>query len=167
MSASPRALAVRAVKRVVQTGLRSPAIGKLANLIAEEHAIVVAAEAQAPVAAHLERMLGLTVRRGPFAGLRYPSHDAVGSSLWPKLLGSYEAELAPTFEALCATPYRTVVDVGAAEGYYAVGLGLRLGEAPPRGRLPGARGVHAGPARRRAVRAHRRERLGGAPRALS
>jgi precorrin-6B methylase 2 len=68
----------------------------------------------------------LTVSTGPFEGLRYPCLQSVGSALLPKLLGSYESELRAALEALLATDYDTVVDIGCAEGYYAVGLGLRL-----------------------------------------
>jgi len=61
--------------------------------------------------------------------LRYPHPRSVGSALLPKLLGSYESELHAGLEQLLANEYDTVVDVGCAEGYYAVGLGLRLGKA--------------------------------------
>jgi hypothetical protein len=71
----------------------------------------------------------LTVATGPFDGLRYPRLQSVGSALLPKLLGSYESELHATLEELLANDYNTVVDIGCAEGYYAVGLGLRLRNA--------------------------------------
>lgn len=71
----------------------------------------------------------LTVATGPFHGMRYPNLRSVGSALLPKLLGSYESELHPILEQLLRQPYDAVVDVGCAEGYYAVGLGLRLGTA--------------------------------------
>jgi len=69
------------------------------------------------------------VRHGPFAGLRYPLLQSVGSSLFPKLLGSYEAELHPWIAEVCAGRYSEIVDIGCAEGYYAVGLARRLPEA--------------------------------------
>ncbi|GMU65513.1 MAG: hypothetical protein AMXMBFR36_17870 [Acidobacteriota bacterium] len=51
---------------------------------------------------------------------------AFGSQYFPKLLGSYEKELgAAVEEILSAQPSRIVV-AGAAEGYYAVGLALRV-----------------------------------------
>jgi precorrin-6B methylase 2 len=68
----------------------------------------------------------LTVASGPFQGMRYPRERSIGSALLPKLLGSYEAELHPALEAMLTNNYAAVVDVGCAEGYYAVGLGLRL-----------------------------------------
>jgi hypothetical protein len=68
---------------------------------------------------------GIRVLSGPFAGMQYLEEPAEGS-IYPKLLGTYERELAPVFETIVATPYDVVVDIGAAEGYYAVGLAMRM-----------------------------------------
>jgi hypothetical protein len=68
----------------------------------------------------------LTVRHGPFRGLRYPSADAVCSQVLPKLLGSYERELHLAVERACRNAPPVVIDVGSAEGFYAVGLARRL-----------------------------------------
>lgn len=76
----------------------------------------------------LARQHGLTVMAGPFEGMKYLS-EAVCSSLTPKLLGSYESELHEALAQIIATSYQTVVDIGCAEGYYAVGLALRLKNA--------------------------------------
>lgn len=73
-------------------------------------------------------MHGLKVQGGPFSGLTYVSHSS-GSAILPKLVGSYEAELALSIETITQTPYRTIVDVGSAEGYYAVGLAVRIPSA--------------------------------------
>jgi hypothetical protein len=64
---------------------------------------------------------GLQVMKGPFKGMKYVS-DAHGSCLPPKLLGCYERELYPVFETYRAKPLDLVIDIGAAEGYYAVGV---------------------------------------------
>src|ERR1700722_2566319 len=64
------------------------------------------------------------VRTGPFAGMRYGS-VSVGSAYIPKLLGIYERELSSFIEAACLKRPDLIVDVGAAEGYYAVGLAVR------------------------------------------
>jgi SAM-dependent methyltransferase len=64
----------------------------------------------------------LTVRHGPFRGMKYPANKSVGSVLVPKLLGSYERELHPLLERLRARNYTEIVDIGCAEGFYAVGL---------------------------------------------
>lgn len=65
---------------------------------------------------------GRTVRHGPLAGLEYPpALDATGD-LVAKLLGTYELELREELERWVAAGHPHVVDVGCAEGYYAVGL---------------------------------------------
>jgi precorrin-6B methylase 2 len=73
-----------------------------------------------------EQFPDLTVVSGPFRGMQYIRQELPGSVLVPKLLGSYESELHPALEALLANHYSAIVDVGCAEGYYAVGLALRL-----------------------------------------
>jgi predicted RNA methylase len=52
--------------------------------------------------------------------------SSVGSSYEPKLLGTYELELARSVQASVRTGFARVVDVGAAEGYYAVGMALAI-----------------------------------------
>jgi len=76
----------------------------------------------------LEKECGLVVQSGPFAGMTYVS-EAICSSLVPKLLGSYEAELHDVLAQILTRDYETVIDVGCAEGYYAVGLALGLPRA--------------------------------------
>lgn len=64
----------------------------------------------------------LRIRSGPFAGMRYLA-DSCGSALLPKLLGSYEEPVQPWVrEILRFNKYQTIIDVGSAEGYYAVGF---------------------------------------------
>ncbi len=67
---------------------------------------------------------GDRVRRGPFAGMHYPDR-AINSAYLPKLLGSYERELNGVVEEVCALSPDLIIDVGAAEGYYAVGFAWR------------------------------------------
>ena len=71
----------------------------------------------------------LTVRHGPFRGMRYPTTKSVGSALVPKILGSYESELHSIVDRICRQEYSDIVDIGCAEGYYAVGLAMRLRNA--------------------------------------
>lgn len=73
--------------------------------------------------------LGQTVRAGPFTGLRFISTTADTPS---KLVGSYECELHPTTERLIERQFAVVVNVGCAEGYYAVGMALRCPSATVR-----------------------------------
>lgn len=51
------------------------------------------------------------------------------SSLFPKLLGTYEKELWSEVEEAIARKPQLVVDIGAAEGDYTIGLGRRLPDA--------------------------------------
>jgi hypothetical protein len=69
---------------------------------------------------------GHAVKHGPFKGMKYPESKSVGSSLFPKLLGSYEKEIHPVIERICKRPYTEILDIGCAEGYYAVGLAIRI-----------------------------------------
>jgi tRNA G46 methylase TrmB len=50
---------------------------------------------------------------------------AVRATHLPKLLGTYERELNHYIEGACALNFPLIVDIGAAEGYYAVGMALR------------------------------------------
>jgi hypothetical protein len=52
-----------------------------------------------------------------------------GSAYIPKLLGTYERELAPYIDRAVERQPRLVVELGAAEGYYAVGMARRLPHA--------------------------------------
>jgi hypothetical protein len=58
---------------------------------------------------------------GPFAQMLYVD-SAVGSALAPKLLGTYEKELSHIVELFIASQPSCLIDIGAAEGYYAVGF---------------------------------------------
>lgn len=78
-----------------------------------------------------ERESGGTVKvpRGPFAGLIYPQFKSAGSALLPKLTGRYESELSSVFEAIIQEAPETILDIGSAEGYYAVGLARQIPSA--------------------------------------
>src|SRR5579864_2783493 len=68
---------------------------------------------------------GTTVLHGPFQGLKYSEQCALTRYSTINLLGSYEMELHPWFNALKPGMYERFVDIGASEGYYAVGMALR------------------------------------------
>ena len=61
------------------------------------------------------------VKTGPFQDMKYLLGSR-GSLLGPKLLGTYESEITSWMHNLIASEVDTIVDVGCAEGYYAVGL---------------------------------------------
>lgn len=66
-----------------------------------------------------------TVLAGPFAGLRLPL-DAGWGGLAARLAGTYEREIAGVVAEIVAAAPRSILDIGCAEGYYAVGLARRL-----------------------------------------
>jgi hypothetical protein len=86
---------------------------------------VIAAYRAARLKQPLSELVGPTVQSGPFAGMAFLDRVSEGAYI-PKLLGSYEAELHGVIETACSAGYDTVVNVGCAEGYYAVGLARRL-----------------------------------------
>lgn len=65
---------------------------------------------------------------GPFRGMKYIS-EAQGSVLIPKLLGIYEKELQPVINSLSGKSFDSVYVIGAGEGYYAVGMALKIPKA--------------------------------------
>jgi len=62
------------------------------------------------------------VRHGPFAGMHFPSVSTLPS----RLLGTYESEIHPVIETAINRQPDVLVDVGCAEGYYAIGMARRL-----------------------------------------
>jgi hypothetical protein len=71
---------------------------------------------------------GLVVSGGPFKGMKY-INEATGSRYMPKLVGSYECELNPVLNDIISAGYEVIIDIGCAEGYYAVGLAMRMPNA--------------------------------------
>lgn len=75
------------------------------------------------------RNQGPRVVSGPFQGLEF-SGRTFSRHLAPKLFGTYERELHPVLQEVLGSRYAQVLDVGSAEGYYAVGLALRIPGVP-------------------------------------
>ncbi|WP_448188397.1 hypothetical protein [Azospirillum sp. sgz301742] len=67
---------------------------------------------------------GPRVLSGPFEGMMFDGTVTEGCFV-PRMLGCYEAELHPHLDALAARGHDVVINVGCAEGYYAVGLARR------------------------------------------
>jgi 2-polyprenyl-3-methyl-5-hydroxy-6-metoxy-1,4-benzoquinol methylase len=68
---------------------------------------------------------GAIVQSGPFKGMAYVTGASEGSTS-SRLLGCYETALHPIIEKIIRRGYAQVIDVGCAEGYYAVGLARRM-----------------------------------------
>jgi hypothetical protein len=69
------------------------------------------------------------IAAGPFDGMKYVT-KAVNSAYCPKILGSYEKQLWPIINEIIHGRYAQVIDIGAAEGYYAIGLALKMPNTP-------------------------------------
>lgn len=65
------------------------------------------------------------VMYGPFSGMVYADATAAGSMFCPKIFGTYEREIAHLFHPAYLGLFDAIIDVGCAEGYYAVGCALR------------------------------------------
>jgi hypothetical protein len=80
------------------------------------------------IAATLIRRYSDRIQSGPFKGMHFTTRS-VSAGWSPKLLGCYEEEVQPLLERVLNRGYRQIVNIGAAEGYYAVGLALRIPDA--------------------------------------
>ena len=67
----------------------------------------------------------ILVLSGPFQGMIFTQHIDIGTNL-SKIVGSYESELHPVINELVLRNCRTIVNIGAAEGYYSVGMAMLL-----------------------------------------
>ena len=68
---------------------------------------------------------GTVVMEGPLAGLDFLPQSAEGCHI-AKLLGCYEQPLLPFIEQAIQAHYPTILNIGCAEGYYAVGMARRM-----------------------------------------
>jgi hypothetical protein len=73
----------------------------------------------------ISRQVGGRVYSGPFAGMIY-GPGSINSAFPPQLLGLYEKELWPIIEEIIRRDYRKLINLGAGEGYYSVGLAMRM-----------------------------------------
>lgn len=75
------------------------------------------------------RCYGLTVLNGPFKGMQYPASSLASRDGIPLLFATYELELHPVIEEVASKRYDRILNIGSAEGYYAVGFAIRT-QAP-------------------------------------
>lgn len=81
----------------------------------------------APPTVEYVRRNGLVVARGPFTGMRYlEGLERISGDLVAKLEGTYERELHQSIDEWVRSELTDVIDVGCAEGYYAVGLAAKM-----------------------------------------
>lgn len=72
---------------------------------------------------------GTVIMQGPLAGMDFLTHSAEGCHI-AKLLGCYEQPLLPFIEQAINANYTTILNIGCAEGYYAVGMARRMPSTP-------------------------------------
>ncbi|OYU16933.1 MAG: hypothetical protein CFE34_18355 [Rhodobacteraceae bacterium PARR1] len=118
---SPLTITVTERARALLAGMPSPdVLNATLRLMAKWRAQVLANT--------LRARSGTTVLSGPFQGMRYDVAASEGA--WAaRLLGGYEASLAPVLETVIARGYPQILDIGCAEGYYAIGLARRMPQA--------------------------------------
>tara|TARA_B100000427_G_C15466768_1_gene576605 strand:+ start:168 stop:968 length:801 start_codon:yes stop_codon:yes gene_type:complete len=68
---------------------------------------------------------GKIVRSGPFCGMDFLERSSEGCHI-AKLLGSYEQPLFPYIEEAITSEFDAILNIGCAEGYYAVGMAMRM-----------------------------------------
>jgi hypothetical protein len=111
------------LKAAIRKVLPAPWLSLLRDLRAKARARVYNRKKQKAFNRFVE-YYGLVVRQGPFAGMKYLA-AASGSELLPKIIGCYESELHPVIDEIIQKRYDRIIDIGCAEGYYAVGLAYR------------------------------------------
>ena len=71
---------------------------------------------------------GKKIISGPFQGMEFVEQSSEGCHI-AKLLGTYEQPLFPHIEDAISAKFDVIINVGCAEGYYAVGMSMRMPEA--------------------------------------
>lgn len=73
----------------------------------------------------LHQQQDTVVMQGPLRGMDFLRESAEGCHI-AKLLGCYEQPLQGYIENAIQNQYTTILNIGCAEGYYAVGMALRM-----------------------------------------
>lgn len=105
------------VKKLAQAGLEGEPTGPRLNGVFR----IFAKWKAAMVSRKWVAQQGIEVFSGPFQGMRFLERSAEGCHL-PKLIGCYEQPLHADLMALLGSKYDFILNIGSAEGYYAVGL---------------------------------------------
>lgn len=117
---TPSALTLAVTKTLQELLAGPPSAANLAN------ALRYLAKWRAEIVANtIATRDGPHVATGPFKGMAYGAKASEGTRS-ARLLGAYEASLHPVIETIIAQSPDLVIDIGSAEGYYAVGLARRL-----------------------------------------
>lgn len=78
---------------------------------------------QERISLEVYHLLDQTVRYGPFKGIKLDSKAWWGKlDLGSQCLGLYEKELLNFIDGIKKNSFNTLIDIGAADGYYAIGM---------------------------------------------
>lgn len=77
----------------------------------------------------IKKKLDQRVISGPFKGMKFNLDMPYHWSFLPMFLGTYELEIHPAFAKLSTFQFDQIINLGASEGYYAVGMALKWPEA--------------------------------------
>lgn len=118
----------KTIEQILKWVLPAQVFAQLKSMRARKYSLKVLQEnGLLEISSRVMEHCGTTVLKGPFSGLRFPAEVLLNLPCAQRILGSYEKELHPIFQNLNKkTDYEAVIDIGSAEGYYAVGLALLL-----------------------------------------
>jgi hypothetical protein len=128
----PRAIALKEFARRVLPAQVQDVARQLVDLVVPARREVIKARRKTPsLPGPLISKLSPDGRvlAGPFAGMWMPWQGSWGGEA-ARLAGSYEEELNPYILRIVSAEPRAVIDLGAAEGYYAVGLARLMPSIP-------------------------------------
>ncbi len=118
------------MKKRLRKAIRKLKQGKWASAIraigTPHHSELKIVAAKEEVCGHLKRLHGDTVAHGAFKGMHLPETSYWGrTDASAKILGTYERQVTERLEEF-AQPDGLLMDIGSADGYFAVGV-LRAG----------------------------------------
>ncbi|WP_234186126.1 hypothetical protein [Shinella sp. NM-101] len=119
-------------KAIIETILRPLGLGvyRLRTSSYEKNFLDAALAYKRLLVRDILKKTGYRVARGPFEGLWLPEEGAWSDyDVLAKIVGSYEAEIFFALEEEVARKPSIIVNIGASEGYYAIGMKRRLPEA--------------------------------------
>jgi hypothetical protein len=126
---SVRNFAVEAARKLLGRKLVAR-LGKRLRVIASAFSDDILSTRRAQITNTLFQVHAGTVLSGPFAGMTVlPEASWFDGDLAAKLLGCYEAELHPIIAKAVFRNPEVVINIGCAEGYYAVGIARLLPQA--------------------------------------
>lgn len=111
------------VRQQLLDGLTAPQADEAAQLNSSLR--LLAKWRSVPIQNTLLQQQGTVVMAGPFKGMDFLPQSAEGCHI-AKLLGCYEQPLLPSIEAVIQAAYPKIINIGCAEGYYAVGMARRM-----------------------------------------